>query len=577
MPKRHKHSPQPHGISAALRAVLYARVSTEEQADAGHSIDAQLRVLREFCARKGWQVVGEYVDAGYSGKTLNRPKIQALLRDANARAFDVIAVHKIDRFSRSLKDTINTLTELKSAGIGFASATQPIDLTTPEGKLMLMMLAVFAEIYIDNLSAETKKGREQRARKGFANGHVPFGYRAIKLSPTNDAERAVEFHPENIEGYRLAIRMCADGKRVSEIMQTLNAQGYRSTSFRGARPFSKDMLFPMLKNRFYLGEVSYKGEWMPGKHSPAIDVETWERAQAQIEKRAAWQGGHHRRSSRTYILRGLVFCGECGNRLSGWLSNGKTRYYRCIAHDKGETCSQPKTIRADKLETQIGEILAQLRLPDDWLARTLELLGESDDDRKAQEKQRTNLEGQLDRLRVVFQLGDISESAYRAERDRIRSEIQTLRPVKRFDLERAAQVLQNFGVLWNAATMQEQEEIAQGMIERIYTFDGRIVTIEPKTDFYPLLAIAAADAGMSVRDEGVMPFSPISRISSPVLVIVPPTYYRHRASIHALRDVSLSGSHGKAKNRPTKRKARRKAQQATRKRGTHARTNTRRK
>src|SRR5581483_11531470 len=94
--------------------------------------------------------------------------------------FNVIVVHKLDRFSRSLKDTINTLAELKDSGIALASATQPIDFTTPEGKLMLMMLAVFAEIYIDNLSSETTKGREQRARKGFYNGIVPYGYRAIK-------------------------------------------------------------------------------------------------------------------------------------------------------------------------------------------------------------------------------------------------------------------------------------------------------------------------------------------------------------------------------------------------------------
>lgn len=491
-----------NSIRSPLRAVLYARVSTEEQAEEGHSIDAQLRVLREFCARKGWQVVGEYVDAGYSGRTLKRPKMQALLRDANARAFDVIVVHKIDRFSRSLKDTINTLTELKSAGIGFASATQSIDPTTPEGKLTLMMLALIAETYIDNLSAETKKGKEERARKGFANGHVPFGYRAIKLNPTNDAERAVEFHPENIKGYRLAIQMCADGKRISEIMQTLNAQGYRSTSFRGARPFSKDMLFPMLKNRFYLGEVSYKGEWMPGNHPPAIDVETWERAQAQIERRAVQRLDHHPQASRPYVLRGLLFCSECGSRLRGWTTADarKVRYYRCPANDKGVTCRQAKAIRAEKLENQIGEILAQLRLPEDWQRRALDLLGESDDDRKAQEKQRTNLEGQLDRLRVVFQLGDISESAYRAERDRIRSEIQTLRPVKHFDLERAAQVLKNLGALWHAATLHEREEITHSMIERLYTFDGRIVTIEPKVDFYPLLAVAAADAGICVRN-----------------------------------------------------------------------------
>ena len=540
----------------SLRVVLYARVSTEEQADEGHSIDAQLRVLRELAARKGWRVVGEYVDAGYSGKTLHRPKMQALLGDAAQRAFDVIAVHKLDRFSRSISDTITTLTELKEIGVSLASATQPIDFTTPEGKLMLMMLAVFAEIYIDNLSAETKKGMEQRARKGLWNGHIPFGY------AKNGDGNGLTFHPENIEGYRLAIRMCADGKRISEIMDTLNAQGYRSTSFRGVHPFSKDMLFHMLKNRFYLGQVQYKGEHMQGKHEPAIDLETWERAQRQMERRAAFRGDHHRRASRPYLLRGLAYCAECGNRLRGQISGDHIRYYRCPASYKGMVCSQTKNIRADRIEKQIGEIFMRLCLPKDWRERALELLGETPTETARQEKQRTNLEGQLERAKVLFQLGDITEQHYRAERDRLRREIQELRPVQTFDLERAANVLQNFGELWSKANSKEQEDITHALIDRVYTSGGKIVTIEPKADFYPLIAIAAREAGLEVADKALPPPSPMSNTSA-VLVIMPPAFYHHYGVARADEAKST-------------RKNKTNAPRVTRKRDPRARTHKRR-
>ncbi len=367
---------------------------------------------------------------------------------------------------------------------------------------MLLLLAVFAEIYIDNLSMETKKGMEPRARKGFWNGHIPFGYTKC------DDERGLEFHPTHIEGYRLAIRLCADGKRISEIMDALNAQGYRSVSFRGTRPFSKDMLFPMLKNRFYLGQVQYKSEWMEGNHPAAIDVETWERAQAQMERRATQKDDHHPRAARPYILRGLVFCAECGNRLRGGASGDKIRYYRCPASDKGAACHQVKRIRADRLERQLGEIVARLNLPDAWRARALDLLGESDADNVQREKQRAQLAGQLERLRVVFQLGDITEQSYRAERDRLRREIQELRPIQTFDLESAATFLQNFGDLWNKATLKEQEDIAHALIERLYAIDGKIVAVEPKADFYPLVAIAAQAVGISVRENGTTPPSP---------------------------------------------------------------------
>lgn len=389
--------------------------------------------------RKGWRAVGEYVDAGHSGKTMQRPKMQALLHDAHARAFDVIAVHKLDRFSRSISDTITTLTELKEIGVSLASATQPIDFTTPEGKLMLMMLAVFAEIYIDNLSAETKKAWNS-ARKGLPNGHIPFGYTKADGERGDATQAQLTFHPENIEGYRLAIRMCADGKRISEIMDTLNAQGYRSVSFRGVHPFSKDMLFHMLKNRFYLGQVQYKGEHMPGKHEPAIDVETWTRAQMQMERRAMFRSDHHPRASRSYLLRGLCYCGECGNRLRGGTSGDHIRYYHCPANEKGVTCSQTKNIRADRIEKQLGEIFMRLQLPADWRDHALDLLGETPTDTARQAKQRTNLEGQLERTKTLFRLGDLTEAQYRAERDRLRQAILALQPVKTFDLERGAGV-----------------------------------------------------------------------------------------------------------------------------------------
>lgn len=553
--------PQPQQ-APVTRAALYARVSTEEQAAEGHSIDAQLRALREFCTRKGWQISGEYVDAGASGRTLKRPKMQALLNDARAtpRRFDVIVVHKLDRFSRSIADTIGALTQLKDIGIGLASATQPIDFTTPEGKAMLMMLAVFAEIYIDNLSKETAKGREERARKGFPNGHIPFGYRAVKKNPTNDAERAIEFDPANIEIYRLAIRMCADGKRVSEIMQALNARGFRSVTYRGARPFSKDMLFAMLKNRFYLGEVGYKGQWLAGRHEPAIDAATWERAQQQMERRAVQRRDHHTKTARAYVLRGLLFCAECGNRLCGRSSGDKIRYYRCPASDKGQACSQTRAVRADKLENQISEVLARVQLPADWRAHVLALMDAHGGDNRQWEKQRAKLKGELERLRVIFQLGDITEQAYRAERDRLRGALVELSPAQAFDVERAAQVLQNFGELWQAATLAEREEIARSMIERIFVFCGKITALEPKPDFYPLLAIAAQDADyIRVWDEDTEPFSPtLGAKSAPaqfsVLVIVPPIFfYQCRAKFLNGRGILFRQSNGETKRTESKR------------------------
>lgn len=489
--------PISHIAEPRLRAALYARVSTEEQALEGHSIDAQLRVMREFCQRRGWTVVGDYVDPGVSGKTMRRPEMQRLLLDARRTVapFDVIVVHKLDRFSRNIIDTLTTLRELHLLGISFASATQPIDYTTPEGKMMLMMLSLFAEIYIDNLSSETKKGLEERARKGLQNGTLPFGYAPRMKHPESDADKVPVFHSTNIEGYRLAIRMSADGISTREVIRTLNARGYRTSGHWGARPFGVDTLTAMLKNRFYLGEVYFKGQWLPGKHEPAIDPETWRRCQEQIERRARHRLDHHHFNTRVYVLRQLLVCQECGNRLRGWANPKGMRFYFDPAVLKGHTCNQPPYAKAQTLEEQIGVMLTRIRLPEDWQTHVLDLLQESEDDGESErrERERKQLEGQRDRLKVLFQLGDIGEDEYRAERGRLLSRIDELRPIepsRQMEMERAAGLLSNISQIWTKATDAEREALVRSIFQKIYVHNKMIVAVESKGEFYSLLAVA---------------------------------------------------------------------------------------
>lgn len=258
-----------------MNVALYARVSTEEQADEGHSLPAQLRAMRDFAQRKGWQIVGEYVDPGVSGRSMSRPAMSRLLADAQQRQFDCIITHSLDRFSRSLVDTLTTLAELQASGITYVSVNEQMDFTTPIGKVLLALLAAFAQYFIDILSRETKKGKQERARKGLYNGVVPFGYeRVARLE--GQQPQPPHISPRNVDGLRMAFDMCAQGFTPLEISHALNEAGYRTTGNRGANPFGVDTVLPMLKNRFPLGEVRYKGEWLPGAHLPAVDPLTWD-------------------------------------------------------------------------------------------------------------------------------------------------------------------------------------------------------------------------------------------------------------------------------------------------------------
>ncbi|MFC2062243.1 recombinase family protein [Elusimicrobiota bacterium] len=124
---------------------LYIRVSTEDQAKEGYSLEVQREYLESFAEWEGYEIFKVYCDDGVSAFSTRRPALQELLEDARERKFDLVLVYKIDRFSRNLKDLLNLVDELSSYGVGFKSATEPFDTTTSAGKLMFQQLGSFAE------------------------------------------------------------------------------------------------------------------------------------------------------------------------------------------------------------------------------------------------------------------------------------------------------------------------------------------------------------------------------------------------------------------------------------------------
>src|SRR3989338_11439506 len=119
-----------------MKISIYIRVSTEDQAKEGYSLEVQREYLESFAVREGYEIFKVYSDDGISAYSTRRPALQALLADAKAKRFELVLVHKIDRFSRNLKDLLMLIDELSSYGVGFKSATEPFDTTTSAGKLM---------------------------------------------------------------------------------------------------------------------------------------------------------------------------------------------------------------------------------------------------------------------------------------------------------------------------------------------------------------------------------------------------------------------------------------------------------
>jgi DNA invertase Pin-like site-specific DNA recombinase len=153
-----------------MRVGIYARVSTL----VGQSPEMQLAELREYAARRGWEIVGEYVDSGVSGSKESRPELNRLMSDVHLRRFDVVLCWKVDRFGRSLKHLVNALADLDSYGVAFVSLRDNLDLSTPSGRLMFQIIGAMAEFERSLIQERVKAGLRNAKLKGKTLGRPPL-------------------------------------------------------------------------------------------------------------------------------------------------------------------------------------------------------------------------------------------------------------------------------------------------------------------------------------------------------------------------------------------------------------------
>jgi site-specific DNA recombinase len=475
-----------------MRAVVYPRVSSEMQLE-GYSLDAQLTTCRRLAELRGWEVVGVYTDEESAKTAIDRPAFQRMMQAARAGRFDVIIVHKLDRFARSVEDMLSYLRELEEINVALVSATEQFDFSTPMGRLLLTMLAAFAQWYLDNLSHETAKGKLARAEAGMWNGEIPFGYTVQYRKDGGDGQARPD--EQEAQGVQLAFEKYATGQYSdNDIADILNEAGYRPRG-RGERAlelFSKDSVRDLLQNRFYLGEVQYKGQRHRGVHQAIISQELFDLCEKVRASRRHRRGIQARSDSKPYPLSGLARCARCGGVMRGSYSSvSRQRYYRDPAKERGQTCDQ-RMVRAERAEEALGDFLGQLSLPDDWKAQVLDIIEGKVGSAQQIEREQSRLQAQLERLKKLFVLGDITDVEYKAERDRLRAKLAALSPLNLPDLEEAGRILQNFGLIWDAATDKERQRILQILLNAVYLDSGErgpVVAVEPKADFGPLFEV----------------------------------------------------------------------------------------
>jgi site-specific DNA recombinase len=477
--KRQQSSPR----RETTRAAAYVRVSSEEQVE-GYSLAAQERAARAYCEVHGWELLTIYPDEGryaWTDDLTKRPAFSQMLADVELGAFDVLIVHKLDRFARNVMVALETLHELEAHNVGFVSLSESLDLATPIGKATLTMLAVFAEFYSENLSAETKKGKAERKAQGLYNGLLPFGVvkgeggiPVLDLVPRDNGLI-------NADGLLMAFELAAVGKSDREIAQALNDAGYRTTGNRGANRFTRDTVRPMLQNRFYLGELTDgHGGWLPGKHGALIDPALFEQAQAA---RAINTSPRIRtaQAASPWALTGLGTCGTCGKPLRVYGS----RRVQCSGKRAGLACDEP-TFKASMVEDQIVAHLNRFVIP---LSERAALVADWE---RAQSRQavprgaRERLDREFKRLRELYLSGDIEAEEYRARKDSIAAQRAALATEQGPGVgDRLAGYLADIASAWAVATPEERNKIARELFSEVIVENKTAVAVVPRPAIRP--------------------------------------------------------------------------------------------
>jgi site-specific DNA recombinase len=460
---------------------LYCRVSTDEQAEHGFSLEAQRDRLVAYCQSQGWKDYEVYIDDGYSGTTLERPALSRLIRHVERGLIECVVVYRLDRLSRRQRHCLHLLEEVfETNNVAFKSATEPFDTSTPLGKAMIGILAVFAQLERDTIIERTKEGHHKRARKGlWGGGPQPFGYR------WNKELEKLEIVPEEAQIVRGIYRRFLDGHTLTSIAEWAKARSKE-------RWWDHTVIKQTLQRDVYVGVVHYGPERAQGKHEPIIDAETAALARAELKRRLSGQ-----RPVGQYLLSGLLRCGECGEPM---VHHGVTRagntlhYYVCTRKLKGKKyykggglCTT-RHIPLDYLDREVVNYVHQIATDPSVL--TTKYSGPNDD---KLEQTIANLEEELETIKRKLKrwydayeeesidIKEVSRRVRELEGERARVELLLDEAREQMEIPDPTPVLDAFHAIrdaWSDMEIDEQRAVLRATIKKIHVYRDHRFDVE---------------------------------------------------------------------------------------------------
>jgi site-specific DNA recombinase len=415
-------------MNAAVRVALYTRISTDET-NQPYSLGAQRDRLEAFVASQPeWSIVEVYTDQA-SGKNLDRPALTAARAAAAAGQFDLLLVYRIDRLSRNLGELISLGDELRRHGVAFRSATESFDTANPAGRMLVQLLGSFAEFERATMLDRIRAGMERKASRGEWTGGVPpFGYQKARgeslLRPDPDTASIVR----SIFARYIQTR---DGAR--SIAVWLDSQGVRTRS--GVR-WSTSGVLALLRNRAYIGEVSFRGVWGPSVHGPIVEREQFDAAQSILDQRAG-SPGLRRTNPTDYLLSTLsIVCDRCGHPMIGASARGRGgkiyAYYTCSTRARrGPSGCDQERLPKDELETAVLAQMTGVYADTSLVAAALE---EAQAETRARDTERgaehdrlqsraADLRRKIDRYVAGFEAGELNAPLFQSRVTELQTEL----------------------------------------------------------------------------------------------------------------------------------------------------------
>jgi len=449
-----------------MRTGIYIRVSTEDQANEGYSIDAQKHKLTQFANINDWDIANFYIDEGISAKNTDRPELKRMLDDIKSKQIDVVLVYKLDRLTRSVSDLFTLLDYFDKHNCKFKSATEIFDTTSAIGRLFITIVGAMAQWERENLGERVKMGMEQKAREGKVSKKPVFGYGS---------------HSESEIVKLIFHKYVNENKGMELIAKELNIS-------HPIKKWLQTSISYILKNEMYIGNLTFNKR-QRGKiktdmirleniYEPIVSKELFNKAQKIISQRSQLPP---QSATRDYVFSTLVKCNICGNKLSGLYSkHGDKKYnrYKC-KNSEINLCTLNSLTEAKLLDMVVNYMKQYIKA---HINKTKATTVQTTNKAKAVDVEK--LRSRKAKLQIMFADDLISKEDYIIRIQEIDNELNSVKPQepsKTFETNKLLEILQA-----NLKNIKELNKLNQKLffhtfIEEILLDNNKIVNIKLRT------------------------------------------------------------------------------------------------